>query len=157
MLTNFWKKDLKLYYSRRSNISYNFDSYNANSYNFDSYNLISKKSSNLKPENLLMVLNFDCVTVIDIFVHCAYIFLNKNRKTLVKKLRLKILANTNVRSHQGLSNDSNLKKFGHFKILFWYFGVSIQCYIIQSDFLCILFVFKYNLIWYLYNLKCLWY
>ena len=36
------------------------------------YNLISKKSSNLKPENLPMVLNFN--GVIDICVHCAYIF-----------------------------------------------------------------------------------
>ena len=35
-----------------------------------------------------------------------------------KKLRQKILANANIRSHQGLLNGTILKKFGQFKTLF---------------------------------------
>ena len=38
------------------------------------------------------------------------------------------MANTNVRSHQGLLNGTNLKKFGQFKTLFWYLSVSIKEY-----------------------------
>ena len=54
-----------------------------------------------------------------IFVCIVHIFFHIFKKiTCVKIAPIFFLANTNVRSHQGLLNDTNLKKFGQFKPLF---------------------------------------
>ena len=73
------------------------------------YNLISKQSSNLKPESLPMVLNFN--GDMDISVHCAYIFPKKIiLNNWCQNCAKNILANTNIRSHQGLLNETQFEK-----------------------------------------------
>ena len=70
--------------------------------------------------------NFNKLMAKWIFVCIMPIFSQKKIViTCVKIAPKKILDNTNVRSHQGLLNYTNLNKFGQFKTLFWYFGVSI--------------------------------
>ena len=56
----------------------------------------------------------------------------------------------NVQSHQGLINDTNLKKFGQFQIVCGTLFFQYNANLIWFDMYSI--VFKYNLIWYLYNL-----
>ena len=68
-----------------------------------------------------MVSNFNG----DMCVLCKHFSKKLIVSNLCKNCAKKILAITNVRSHQGLLNGTNLKKFGQFETLFWYFRISL--------------------------------